>query len=138
MKMTLALKSTLYYIFDKATGTFMGFVAAMAATSIVSHFFTTKSIRNLWGLTAKKTVIDKDTFSGLEWIFSVLIGFIVFEVMIKVVKKRIDENVPKQKFFRWVGRNNFLKKIPAVNLQLNESRIDNFENGTLGDKIKKR
>lgn len=89
--------SVIRYFYDKVTGTFAGFMIAFAATGLVSQFFETRSIRNLWGLTAKKTVIDKQSFVYLEWIISVVIGFIVFEMLTKVVKKKLDEVLPKYK-----------------------------------------
>lgn len=85
------------YLYDNFVGNFLGFIVGMASTRIVSHFFATRSIHNLWGLTAKKTIIDKKTYSNLEWIISVLIGFIVFEIISKWVKKKIDELMPKYK-----------------------------------------
>jgi hypothetical protein len=60
------------------------------ASRLVHHFFTTRNIHNLWGLTAKKTVVSKSTFGNLEWIASVLIGYIVFEIVLRVLKNRVD------------------------------------------------
>ena len=100
-------KSILKYTYDQLTGSFMGFLLGMAATRLVSRFFVTRSIRNLWGLTAKKTVVDKQTYHALEWIISIVIGFIVFEIVTKVIKKKIDEKFPiyKLRFLRWTVRN---------------------------------
>ena len=69
----------------------------MASTGLVSHFFATRSIKNLWGLTTRKTLVDKQTFSMMEWAVSILIGFIVFEIVSKSVKKKLDEWVPSWK-----------------------------------------
>ena len=126
MKTVIAKKPGIFlYLYDKVTGTFIGFIIGMAATKMVSQFFTTRSIRNLWGLTANKHVIDKKTFSMLEWCISILIGFFVFEVMTKVVKKKFDEKISKHKFNRWFIRN--FRSKQTLKLQLNENRIDNFE-----------
>ena len=101
------IKKITYYLYDTLTGTFAGFVIGMMATGLVSRFFETKSFKNLWGLTAKKKVVDKDTFSYLEWTVSVVIGFLVFEIFTKVVKKKIQEIAPiyKVKLKRWIIRN---------------------------------
>jgi hypothetical protein len=77
------------YVFDNYIGNFLGFVVGFASTRLVAHFYTTKSIKNLWGLTARKTVVDKQTFSMMEWAVSIIIGFIVFEVISKWAKKKI-------------------------------------------------
>ena len=78
------------YLFDKITGTFTGFVIGLWAASLVSHFFATRSIKNLWGLASKKTIVDKQTFSILEWAASVLIGYIVFEIVLRLIKKEFS------------------------------------------------
>lgn len=75
----------------------------MASTRLVSDFFTTRSIRNIWGLTARKTVVDKQTFHALEWMISILIGFIVFEIISKWIKKKAEEILPKYKLTRWIA-----------------------------------
>ena len=101
------LKKILYYLYEKLTGTFTGFVIGMTATGLVSRFFETKRFKNLWGLTAKKKLVDKETFGYLEWTASIIIGFLVFEIFTKVVKKKIDEYAPvyKVKLKRWMIRN---------------------------------
>ena len=98
-------KKFLEYLFNNFTGNFLGFVIGMASTRLVSHFFTTRSIKNLWGLTARKTLVDKQTYSALEWMISIVIGFIVFEVISKWVKKKTDELLPKYKaqVTNWIG-----------------------------------
>ena len=58
------------YLFDKLTGTFTGFVVGLWAAGLVSHFFATRSIKNLWGLASKKTIVDKQTFNIMEWVAS--------------------------------------------------------------------
>lgn len=100
----LKKKTILRYLYDQLTGNFMGFLVGMSATGLVSQFFATRSIRNLWGLTSRKTVIDKDTYAMLEWIISIVIGFIVFEVMTKVVKEKLDHHLPvfKRQLFRFI------------------------------------
>ena len=93
MKNTIPQKLALY-LYNNFLGNFFGFVIGMASTRLVSHYFTTRSIKNLWGLTARKTLVDKQTFSILEWTISILIGFIVFEIISKGIKKKVDEKLP--------------------------------------------
>lgn len=97
------------YIYNSFLGNFLGFIVGMASTRIVSHFFATKSIRNLWGLTSKKTLLDKQTYAIIEYTISILIGFVVFEIISKGVKKRVDEKMPSWKlsFKTWVQRIRF-------------------------------
>lgn len=113
------------YLYDQLTGNFAGFIIGMSATGLVSHFFETRSFKNLWGLTSKKTVIDKDTFSNLEWIISIVIGFIAFEVFIKVIKESLDKNLPtyKFKFFRWIVANQWHTKLRSTSYNLSQKRI---------------
>ncbi|MGN7723059.1 hypothetical protein [Chitinophaga sp. 22620] len=90
------------YIYNNYVGNFLGFVIGMASTRLVSHFFTTRSIRNLWGLTAHKTVVDKHTYTKMEWVVSIMIGFIVFELVSKWLKKKMNDVLPKYKATRWL------------------------------------
>jgi len=87
----------LQYMYSNFTGNFIGFAIGMASTRLVARFFTTRSIHNLWGLTAKKTVVDKQTFSWLEWMVSIIIGFLVFEVISKWIKKKLHPYLLKYK-----------------------------------------
>lgn len=93
----------LQYVYSSYTGNFIGFAIGMASTRLVAHFFTTRSIKNLWGLTARKTVVDKQTFSFMEWAISIIIGFIVFEIISKWVKKKMDPVMQKYKGYLPTG-----------------------------------
>jgi len=92
-----ASQKFLQYMYSNFTGNFIGFAIGMASTRLVAHFFTTRSIRNLWGLAAKKTVVDKQTFSGMEWMISIIIGFLVFEIISKWVKRKMSPVLVKYK-----------------------------------------
>ncbi|WP_112749307.1 hypothetical protein [Pseudochryseolinea flava] len=85
------------YLYESLTGNFLGFLIGMSASGLVSRFFETKGLRNLWGLTAKKTVVSKETFGWLEWVIALVIGFVVFEVVNKVLKAYIQKEFPKLK-----------------------------------------
>lgn len=97
-------KTILRYLYDQLTGNFAGFIVGMMATKVVSGFFETRSIRNMWGLTSKKTVVDKDTFTNLELIISIVIGFIFFEIVTKFLKEKMQVHGPiwKRRVLRWV------------------------------------
>jgi hypothetical protein len=109
----------LKYLYDQLTGNFMGFLIGLSATSLVSQFFETRGLRNLWGLTSKKTVVDKETFANIEWIISIVVGFIVFEIITKVVREKLNRPGLRTKFLRWVIRN----EIPGRFQSLNNKRI---------------
>lgn len=113
------------YLYDQLTGNFAGFLIGISATSLVSQFFETRSLKNLWGLSAKKTVVDKDTFSSLEWAISILIGFIAFEIMTRVVKEKIDRYYPLYKFsiLRWLIRKNLHVRLRTYDTALRNKRI---------------
>src|SRR4030095_1974615 len=85
------------YLYNNFIGNFLGFVVGMASTRIVAHFFATKSLRNLWGLTSKKTVVDKSTFTNLQLLVSIVIGYIVFEIISKFVQQKMEELLPEYK-----------------------------------------
>ena len=94
------------YLYNNFLGNFLGFAVGMASTRLVAHFFATKSIKNLWGLTSHKTMLDKKTYSNLEWIVSLLIGFIVFELISKWVTRKLNEKWPvyKTTLLQWLAK----------------------------------
>lgn len=99
------------YLFENFTGNFIGFVIGMASSRLVSHFFTTRSIRNLWGLAARKTVVDRHTFNALETFVALLIGFVVFEVISKWLKKKIAAWSPVYR--RWLSNDDVARDSQA-------------------------
>lgn len=90
---TISQKLALY-LFNNFTANFIGFAIGMASTRLVSYFFATRNLKNLWGLTSRKTVVDKQTFGILEMTVSILIGFIVFEIISKAIQKKMEESGP--------------------------------------------
>ena len=106
----------------------MGFLIGMSATGLVAQFFETRSIRNLWGLTAKKTVVDKNTFAYLEWFISLLIGFIFFEVFTVYVKRYLDGHMPqfRIKILRWFVRSSLPQRLRNLRIKSNAGRIAFF------------
>lgn len=118
-------QSILKYLYDQLTGNFIGFLIGASATGLVSQFFETRSIKNLWGLSAKKTVVDKDTFSNLEWVISIIVGFIFFEIFMKVIKESLSRKFPRYKYslFRWIIRENLRVKARMYVGWLGQKRI---------------
>jgi hypothetical protein len=129
-------KRILKYLYDQLTGNFAGFIVGMSATGLVSNFFETRSFKNLWGIASKKTIVDKDTFHTLEWIISIVIGFVVFEIMTKVVKEKIDRYFPlyKYKVLRWFVRNEIQPKTKELMLGLTNKRLSLFS--SFNDRLK--
>jgi hypothetical protein len=78
------------YAYNQFKGHFLGFIVGTSAASFVSTFFETRKISNLWGLTARKTVVSADTFRFLEWFCALVVGFIVFEIVNKLVKDKLS------------------------------------------------
>jgi hypothetical protein len=90
-------KAVARYLYESLTGNFLGFLIGLSASGLVSKFFETKGLRNLWGLTAKKAVVSKETFGRLEWLISLVIGFIVFEIVNRVLKPYLEQRYPAVK-----------------------------------------
>ena len=117
MKYSILQKLALY-LYNNFLGNFIGFIIGMASTKLVSHFFATRSLKNLWGLTSRKTLVDKQTFSILEWSISIIIGFLVFEIVSKGIKKKVDELMPswKMNIKNWIQKKSiFNKSAPQLN-----------------------
>jgi hypothetical protein len=86
----LTKKDVARYTYNQFKGNFLGFIAGTSATSLVSTFFETRKVSNLWGLTARKTVVSGDTFRFLEWSCALLVGFVAFEVVNNLVKEKLS------------------------------------------------
>jgi hypothetical protein len=104
------------YLSEQFIGRFTGFIIGLWASSLVAKFFTTCSIHNLWGLTARKTVVSKQTFSNLEWVASVVIGYIVFEIVLRIFKNKIGPWLSKLRFrlLRWIVDKGWSGKIRGL------------------------
>ena len=78
------------YAYSQFKGHFLGFIVGTSAASVVSTFFETRKVSNLWGLTAKKTVVSGDTFRFLEWFCALVVGFIAFELVNNLAKEKLS------------------------------------------------
>ena len=109
-------KTIFNYLSEQFIGRFTGFIIGLWASSLITYFFTTRSIHNLWGLTARKTVVSKQTFSNLEWIASVLIGYIVFEIVLRIMKNKIGPWLTKCRFrlLRWMVEKGWGERIRSL------------------------
>ena len=139
MKKYFNKETVLQYLFSQLTGNFAGFMIGMSATGLVSQFFETRSIRNLWGLSAKKTLVDKATFGRLEWVISILIGFIVFEIVTKILGVWLKKNYPRIKFniLRWAVEHNMHIRSRELVEKINQRRVILFSamNHTVAKRI---
>ena len=81
-------KDLLKYTYNQLKGNFLGFLVGTSAARFVSTFFETRKVSNLWGLTAKKTIVSGDTLRVLEWFCALIVGFIAFEVVNNLVKDK--------------------------------------------------
>lgn len=113
-------KTILKYLYDQLTGNFMGFVIGASATGLASQFFETRSMKNLWGLTAKKTVVNKETFHEVEWVISIVVGFIVFEIVTKIIKENLEKKIPtyKRMAYRYIINNDLHHKYRLASAEL--------------------
>ena len=82
-------KETVAYLKGQALGQFIGFYVGISSTGLVSQFFETRGISNLWGVLASKPILDEQTFNVLERIVAVVIGFVVFEIVSRNLKPLI-------------------------------------------------
>ena len=87
------------YAYNQLKGNFLGFIVGTSAASFVSTFFETRKVSNLWGLTAKKTVVSGDTFRSLEWFSALIVGFIVCEVVNNLVKENLSTQLGRLSSF---------------------------------------
>ena len=79
-------KEALRYFYSQALSQFVGFYVGMSSAGLVSRFFETRRVSNMWGLMARKPVVDAATFGILQQTAAVMIGFVVFEIISRNLK----------------------------------------------------
>jgi hypothetical protein len=68
----------LNFISNEITNLAVGYLAGLAASTLVSRFFVKKGLVNLWGLAAvKREALQKDNYGWLMFLASYLIGLLV-------------------------------------------------------------
>lgn len=97
MSMAPKRKDLARYLVGEVKGHFLAFVVGTSAARLVSLFFETRKVSNLWGLTAKKTLVDHRTMNVLQWICALVVGFIVFEIVNALTAERL--HVLKDRIF---------------------------------------
>lgn len=109
-------KNIFRYFADQFIGSFTGFIIGLWASSLVSHFFATRSIKNLWGLTSRKTLVDKQTFGMLEWLASVIVGYLVFEVVVRLFKNYVVPRLPmlRQRLNNLISRSVWFERMKEI------------------------
>ncbi len=69
-------------VIQKTLGNLVGFAVGILVTNSFTHYVTErKSIKNLFGLAHRKQVQVNDTPEWVQYIVSILLGFIVLEVI---------------------------------------------------------
>lgn len=76
------------FVINEVTNLAVGYLAGLTASNLVSRYFVKKGLVNLWGLTAKREAVSKDTYEWLMFIASYLIGLIVM-LSVSYAMKRI-------------------------------------------------
>ncbi len=77
-------------------------VAALCAFIVyktVQHFVVVKSIKNLWGLTAKKQskmIVSKDTFETISGVFIFIIAIFVFTYVESLIENYLKDREEKK------------------------------------------
>lgn len=75
------------FLINEALNLSVGYLAGMSASLLVSRFFVKKGFSNLWGLTAKREALQKDSYDMLMFIASYLIGLAVMISVNYAMKK---------------------------------------------------
>ena len=89
------------FLFNQAIGNFIGFFIGMSVTQLFSHYATERrSMHNLFGLSKRKQVLVNDAPEWLQWVYSVIVGFIALEFVNHFIET-------KQHIIIW----NYIKKI---------------------------
>jgi hypothetical protein len=91
-------KRVINYMIDAIAERFIGFIVGMWASGLVSLFFETRNLKNLWGLRSHKTLITKSSYEELEWWVAAIVGFIAYEIVNQFLKDKIGRYIPHYRF----------------------------------------
>jgi len=70
------------FLVNEMLGRFVGFVIGMWSTSLFSYYvYEKKSFKNLFGLAGRKKVLVSTTPQWLQMVISIVIGFIILELI---------------------------------------------------------
>lgn len=135
-------KEAVQYLYDKVLAQFIGFCIGIYSTGIVSRFFETRSITNLWGLLARKTVVDEGTYNILERIVAVVIGFLVFVIVNTFLKPLLERLKPVlvQEIAQFARERRWDTRWETLKVDLKKKRIAFFASldVAIRDVVKKR
>ncbi len=76
-------------LFEEATSNIVGWIAGLLSIDFLDYFFIQKSWKNVWGVFSKRTAVDAQTYSFLEWLITALIGFIVMFLVNRLVRRKL-------------------------------------------------
>lgn len=69
-------------VIQKTLGNLVGFAVGVLITNSFTHYVTERrSVKNLFGLAGRKKVLVNDTPEWVQYCLSILLGFIVLEVI---------------------------------------------------------
>lgn len=121
-------KEAVHYLYDQVLAQFTGFCIGIYSTGIVSRFFETRSFSNLWGILARKTVVDEGTFNILERIVAIVIGFIVFVMVTTILKPLLERLKPVfvQEIAQFARERDWDTKLETLKVDLKRKRIAFF------------
>jgi hypothetical protein len=78
------------FVVNEALGRFVGFIIGMWSTSLFSYYvYEKKSFKNLFGMAPRKKVLVSTAPEWLQLTISIVIGFIVLELINYFFKHKI-------------------------------------------------
>ncbi len=76
-------------LLEETISNIIGWIAGLLSIDILDYFFIQKSWKNFWGVFSKRTVVDTETYSFLEWLLTAFIGFMVMVIVNMLVRKKL-------------------------------------------------
>ncbi len=94
--MGLFSKENIEKLIEEIISNGAGWIAGIVSIDLLDLFFIQKSWKNAWGIFSKKTVVDAQTYSFLEWATTALIGFIVMLLVNRIVRNKFLAKILKK------------------------------------------
>ncbi len=76
-------------LIEETVANVVGWVAGLLSIDILDYFFIQKSWKNVWGVFSKRTVVNAETYSFLEWVLTAFLGFVVMVLVNRLVRHKL-------------------------------------------------
>ncbi len=114
------MNRTIDKMIEEVVANGIGWISGLLSIDVLDFFFIQKSWKNAWGIFSKRTVVDAETYSFLEWVLTAAIGLAVMLLVNRLVRDKL------------LGK--IFKKDASQNLETSTSETPSDKDSTITSK----